>query len=57
MLVGQNILGLRSRGQPTKAELSISARQKPFPAPTRQHATPDTLTGRDASHLLYSSGD
>jgi hypothetical protein len=57
MLVGQNILGLRSRVHPTNAELSISARQKHFPASTRQHANPDTLTGRDASHLLYSSGD
>jgi hypothetical protein len=57
MLVGRSILGLRSRVHPTKAELSISARQKPFPASTRQHANPDTLTGRDASHLLRSSGD
>ena len=57
MLVGRNILGLRSRVHPMKAELSIPVRQKAFPASTRQHATRDTLTGRDASHLLCSSGD
>ena len=57
MLVGRNILGLRSRVHPTQAELSTSVRPKPFPASTGQHANPDTLTGRDASHLLRSSGD
>jgi hypothetical protein len=52
-----NILGLRSKIRPTRAELSISARQKHFPASTREHPNPDTLTGRDASQLLRSSGD
>jgi hypothetical protein len=57
MLVWQNILGLRSRIRPIQAELSISARQKHFPASARQHANPDTLTARDASQRLRSSGD
>lgn len=53
----RNILGPRSKVHPTKAELSIVARQKHFPASTRQHSNPDRLTGCDASQLLRSSGD
>ena len=52
-----NIPGLRNHVDPTKAELPISARQQHLSGGHRQDASPDALTGRDASQLLRSSGD